>query len=101
MDRRRSRRAACSQCPGPREHHHFPCIVPAHTCPHRSPWLPRHFHRHLRTPKSRIRPHLLQSSFRKHNSRRTMSQRSEEHTSELQSRLHLVCRLLLEKKKKI
>src|SRR2546422_5137999 len=28
------------------------------------------------------------------------SSRSEEHTSELQSRLHLVCRLLLEKKKK-
>src|SRR3989449_7011193 len=27
------------------------------------------------------------------------TQRSEEHTSELQSRLHLVCRLLLEKKK--
>src|SRR2546422_3705000 len=33
--------------------------------------------------------------------RSTRSQvRSEEHTSELQSRLHLVCRLLLEKKKK-
>src|SRR2546429_2040501 len=31
---------------------------------------------------------------------RPSSQRSEEHTSELQSRLHLVCRLLLEKKKK-
>src|SRR2546422_3021028 len=33
---------------------------------------------------------------------RTLSSRirSEEHTSELQSRLHLVCRLLLEKKKK-
>src|SRR2546422_1242592 len=30
----------------------------------------------------------------------TASGRSEEHTSELQSRLHLVCRLLLEKKKK-
>src|SRR2546422_6939928 len=30
----------------------------------------------------------------------TESERSEEHTSELQSRLHLVCRLLLEKKKK-
>src|SRR3989449_1890085 len=30
----------------------------------------------------------------------TRSARSEEHTSELQSRLHLVCRLLLEKKKK-
>src|ERR1041385_6171781 len=28
-----------------------------------------------------------------------LSSRSEEHTSELQSRLHLVCRLLLEKKK--
>src|SRR2546429_1947574 len=30
-----------------------------------------------------------------------LGKRSEEHTSELQSRLHLVCRLLLEKKKKI
>src|SRR2546422_6315757 len=30
---------------------------------------------------------------------REASERSEEHTSELQSRLHLVCRLLLEKKK--
>src|SRR5256884_4980358 len=30
---------------------------------------------------------------------RAVSRRSEEHTSELQSRLHLVCRLLLEKKK--
>src|SRR2546422_4136555 len=31
--------------------------------------------------------------------RRHAADRSEEHTSELQSRLHLVCRLLLEKKK--
>src|SRR2546429_1848948 len=31
---------------------------------------------------------------------RSARKRSEEHTSELQSRLHLVCRLLLEKKKK-
>src|SRR2546429_3149798 len=31
--------------------------------------------------------------------RRADGARSEEHTSELQSRLHLVCRLLLEKKK--
>src|SRR2546422_2320665 len=30
---------------------------------------------------------------------RAFTRRSEEHTSELQSRLHLVCRLLLEKKK--
>src|ERR1041385_9296920 len=36
---------------------------------------------------SRIRPHPVQVRLR-----------SEEHTSELQSRLHLVCRLLLEKK---
>src|SRR2546422_1975480 len=38
------------------------------------------------------------------NAKRTLERleplRSEEHTSELQSRLHLVCRLLLEKKKK-
>src|SRR2546429_2662662 len=32
---------------------------------------------------------------------RAPSERSEEHTSELQSRLHLVCRLLLEKKQRI
>src|SRR2546429_6282217 len=31
--------------------------------------------------------------------RHLLTDRSEEHTSELQSRLHLVCRLLLEKKK--
>src|SRR3989442_8210795 len=31
---------------------------------------------------------------------RSLERRSEEHTSELQSRPHLVCRLLLEKKKK-
>src|SRR2546429_6713721 len=31
--------------------------------------------------------------------RKLLKYRSEEHTSELQSRLHLVCRLLLEKKK--
>src|SRR2546429_956798 len=35
----------------------------------------------------------------KHESCNDFAQRSEEHTSELQSRLHLVCRLLLEKKK--
>src|SRR3989449_4928136 len=35
-----------------------------------------------------------------HGGRVLAETRSEEHTSELQSRLHLVCRLLLEKKKK-
>src|SRR5947199_4906194 len=34
-----------------------------------------------------------------HRRRRRVEQRSEEHTSELQSLRHLVCRLLLEKKK--
>src|SRR3989449_7308434 len=36
-----------------------------------------------------------------HSTTINMVERSEEHTSELQSRLHLVCRLLLEKKKKV
>src|SRR5690554_7314673 len=35
-----------------------------------------------------------------HRQQRGNAERSEEHTSELQSRPHLVCRLLLEKKKK-
>src|SRR5207249_6100380 len=35
------------------------------------------------------------------NPRKLLKDRSEEHTSELQSRFDLVCRLLLEKKKKI
>src|SRR5256884_3524399 len=39
-------------------------------------------------------------NLRKRRSSDVCSLRSEEHTSELQSRLHLVCRLLLEKKKK-
>src|SRR2546422_8211173 len=38
-------------------------------------------------------------SGRPYTGRGTSDDRSEEHTSELQSRLHLVCRLLLEKKK--
>src|SRR2546422_4654704 len=42
------------------------------------------------TEQARFRIDLKQPSFRR---------RSEEHTSELQSRLHLVCRLLLVKKK--
>src|SRR6267154_3240484 len=39
-------------------------------------------------------------SFAHANDNETASTRSEEHTSELQSPVHLVCRLLLEKKKK-
>src|SRR5688572_31070014 len=37
---------------------------------------------------------------RAHSDRHNLIQRSEEHTSELQSQSNLVCRLLLEKKKK-
>src|SRR5256884_5410768 len=43
---------------------------------------------------------LMRSACAARNARRSVRiSRSEEHTSELQSRLHLVCRLLLEKKK--
>src|SRR5690625_5870258 len=48
---------------------------------------------HIETPKKERRlPEILTS--------KEIETRSEEHTSELQSRGHLVCRLLLEKKKK-
>src|SRR2546422_9967095 len=49
------------------------------------------------------RPHSARHhalSHRPEVDRARRASRSEEHTSELQSRLHLVCRLLLEKKKK-
>src|SRR2546429_4662737 len=65
-----------------------------------------------RPPRSTLFPYT--TLFRSHHKKRSadlllcnfrmqtpvaLQQRSEEHTSELQSRLHLVCRLLLEKKK--
>src|SRR5690348_18117858 len=43
---------------------------------------------------------LLQQKKRSAKDQRRARPRSEEHTSELQSPVHLVCRLLLEKKKK-
>src|SRR2546422_1251356 len=47
------------------------------------------------------RPQLRHENEKQHAAVRPFREpRSEEHTSELQSRLHLVCRLLLEKKKK-
>src|SRR3989442_8620579 len=45
--------------------------------------------------------HFSQVERRGHGMAEGHTVRSEEHTSELQSRPHLVCRLLLEKKKKI
>src|SRR5690348_17601123 len=47
----------------------------------------------------RVRPFRSRSRLEVHRLRRP-GPRSEEHTSELQSPVHLVCRLLLEKKKK-
>src|SRR3712207_7005868 len=49
----------------------------------------------------RARPHedVVAAAFRPQPERREKLLRSEEHTSELQSRQYLVCRLLLEKKK--
>src|SRR3989442_11957221 len=53
--------------------------------------------------RSRARTRRLDDFFHKAtaNIPRSFAKRSEEHTSELQSRPHLVCRLLLEKKKNI
>src|SRR5687768_17964885 len=52
-------------------------------------------HQHVHAAAAAVEPELdVARAARRH------ADRSEEHTSELQSRLHLVCRLLLEKKKK-
>src|SRR5947199_4042871 len=50
-------------------------------------------HRHQPPRLHRLRPEVCRRSLRR------LGRRSEEHTSELQSLRHLVCRLLLEKKK--
>src|SRR2546429_7134907 len=60
-----------------------------------------HRRRHVRRGSTRIAPAPPRATSprdRRASHRATWSPRSEEHTSELQSRLHLVCRLLLEKK---
>src|SRR5690349_24983901 len=49
--------------------------------------------------RSRSGTRRCASARRRSNARRAPASRSEEHTSELQSRRDLVCRLLLEKKK--
>src|SRR2546429_6884554 len=69
----------------------FPYTTLFRSCRYRTDQrIPRE---HFRPPT--IRNHLSKGSLL-HSQERT--HRSEEHTSELQSRLHLVCRLLLEKK---
>src|SRR2546422_2800456 len=52
------------------------------------------------TPSDVSSPEREVTSMQTSDSTASAVSRSEEHTSELQSRLHLVCRLLLEKKKK-
>src|SRR2546429_7220640 len=54
-----------------------------------------------RVPELRLRYHVQHRLDLERQRRWDVPGRSEEHTSELQSRLHLVCRLLLEKKKNI
>src|SRR5260370_32413409 len=61
-----------------------------------------HLHQECRPPTtSRSRTHPAGQGREHRVPRRDPVPRSEEHTSELQSHLNLVCRLLLEKKKKI
>src|SRR2546430_3898722 len=57
----------------------------------------------LGSQRDQARPLYCEFCFRFQNQRpkRKQNSRSEEHTSELQSQSNLVCRLLLEKKKKI
>src|SRR5687768_17962237 len=62
----------------------------------------------FRSPDVKFRLGIDYESLRKTNARLVYASisgfgqdRSEEHTSELQSRLHLVCRLLLEKKNQV
>src|SRR2546428_9762741 len=55
----------------------------------------------LRLPSTPGQCHIPGPWIGKDRSKRACHSRSEEHTSELQSRSDLVCRLLLEKKKKI
>src|SRR3712207_9587821 len=62
------------------------------------PRLPLFLARHL-SPEW-VLPRTSQLASRADRARRGQLGRSEEHTSELQSRQYLVCRLLLEKKKK-
>src|SRR3712207_8313413 len=51
-------------------------------------------------PRERVLPSTTESQQPCNGTGRGVGGRSEEHTSELQSRQYLVCRLLLEKKKK-
>src|SRR2546422_7928260 len=68
----------------------YPKLIRVETSLDRSP---EDLHRLCLAEVARIRKELSALG------KKVLGTRSEEHTSELQSRLHLVCRLLLEKKK--
>src|SRR5690349_24352041 len=54
----------------------------------------------FRSPRAQFRPNTVAAPMTSPSNTTPATNRSEEHTSELQSRRDLVCRLLLEKKKK-
>src|SRR2546422_1198223 len=76
-----------------REHKHLPAMVG---------FVRKHVAQHFRANRPRPSPPVSEKLLdaAPTAAERFSEHRSEEHTSELQSRLHLVCRLLLEKKKK-
>src|SRR3712207_9244676 len=84
-------------------HDALPILVrPGHHRRSEQAYLPDHRSARWQDSLHGVRPpahHLLGRSLRAR-AVRFASRRSEEHTSELQSRQYLVCRLLLEKKKK-
>src|SRR5688572_31496305 len=63
-------------------------------------WVERHFESYLNNPNLHTYPICLRHGDFGTGNLLYDPQRSEEHTSELQSQSNLVCRLLLEKKKK-
>src|SRR5437870_8969615 len=65
----------------------------------RPAFLRRLYHRQIQTQQVEHVLHFLHPDIREDSVFQLVQRRSEEHTSELQSRGHLVCRLLLEKKK--
>src|SRR3712207_7034100 len=67
----------------------------------REPLLPRAVLRHELETGSRVEPRAAGQGAPRRSGGHSGDGRSEEHTSELQSRQYLVCRLLLEKKKNL
>src|SRR5437762_7887604 len=76
----------------------FPYTTLFRSKPGKQPWrgiISSHIMRECPLPKRKTRPP------REMRSAQSSAARSEEHTSELQSPMYLVCRLLLEKKNKV